>query len=74
MSLLSLMSMLTRVLISERVLGISPEMLVWMMEMELSLVRLDMEGGIFPTRLGVFMRVRYKRKGRLNMEGGIGTG
>jgi len=42
--------------------------------MELSLVRLDMEGGIVPTRLGVFMRVRYKRKGRLNMEGGIGTG
>lgn len=70
-SLLLLKSRSMRRLLLERVLGISPEMLVRLRKKYSSLVRLAMVGGIGPTRLGLLLRERKRRKGRLVMEGGI---
>jgi hypothetical protein len=52
-SLLLVKSMVKRVLICERVLGMFLLMLVLLMVRYRSLVSLEMEGGIGPTRLGV---------------------
>lgn len=71
-SLLYVSRMDVRVLICESEFGISPEMLVPLMMRTSSLVSLEMEGGIVPTRLGMLSIERKFMKGRLvNMEGGI---
>lgn len=73
-SLLLLRVMVTRVLISESISGISPEMLVWVIERNRRLERFEMDCGIGPTRLGMRVRKSKLREGRLVMEGGIDTG
>jgi hypothetical protein len=64
----------TRDFISERVLGISPEMLVYQMNKCLSLVKAAKKGGIEPMRLGIWSKERVLREGMSMMEGGIGRG